>query len=94
MTPLDRLRSIVGNRTKCYRSVFNQERRDAALVLEDLAEFCRANEPTFHPDPRTHALLEGRREVWLRIQTYARLTEDDVLRLRIAALEAKKNPGQ
>ena len=43
-------------------------------VLEDLARFCRANETCFHEDPRLHAVLEGRREVWLRIQQHLNLT--------------------
>lgn len=50
-------------------------------VLADLARFCRAGESTFHPDPRVHAVLEGRREVWLRIQKYLRLSAADIDRL-------------
>ena len=53
----------------------------AERVLADLARFCRAGESTFHPDPRVHAVLEGRREVWLRIQKYLRLTAADIDRL-------------
>lgn len=47
-------------------------------VLDDLAEFCRANETTFHADPRVHAALEGRREVWLRIQQHLNLTGEQL----------------
>jgi len=47
-------------------------------VLADLAKFCRAREPAFHPDPRIHALLEGRREVFLRIQQHLQLTDDEL----------------
>lgn len=43
-------------------------------VLQDLAEFCRADETCFDPDPRVHAAKEGRREVWLRIQQHLNLT--------------------
>lgn len=43
-------------------------------VLIDLAKFCRANETTFRTDAREHAVLEGRREVWLRIANHLRLT--------------------
>lgn len=42
-------------------------------VLIDLARFCRANETCFHADPRMHAVAEGRREVWLRIQNHLNL---------------------
>ncbi len=48
-------------------------------LLEDLAKFCRGNETTFHADPRVHAVLEGRREVWLRIQDHLNLSSQDLL---------------
>jgi len=50
-------------------------------VLRDLAEFCRANETCFHEDPRLHAVLEGRREVWLRIQQHLNLTSEQLYAL-------------
>lgn len=48
------------------------------LVLADLAAFCRKDESTFHADPRIHALLEGRREVLLRISAYLELTVEQL----------------
>ena len=48
-------------------------------VLDDLRGFCRGDRSTFHPDARSHALLEGRREVWLRIQQHLELTPDQLL---------------
>ncbi len=39
-------------------------------VRVDLARFCRANETCFNADPRIHAVLEGRREVWLRMMQH------------------------
>jgi hypothetical protein len=53
----------------------------AQKVLIDLAVFCRANESTFHEDPRAHALAEGRREVWLRIRHHLDLSPEDLLKL-------------
>lgn len=50
-------------------------------VLADLATFCRAAEPTYSPDARLHALLEGRREVWLRIQNHLQLSPDELYAL-------------
>ena len=47
-------------------------------VLIDLAEFCRASETTFHKDARLHALLEGRREVFLRIVNFLNLTAEQI----------------
>ena len=50
-------------------------------VLIDLAKFCRADETCFHEDPRLHAVLEGRREVWLRIQRHLNLTNEQLYAL-------------
>lgn len=47
-------------------------------VLADLAKFCRANTTCFDPDPRIHAALEGRREVWLRIQQHLNLPSEQL----------------
>ena len=45
-------------------------------ILNDLAKFCRAHDSTFHPDPRVAAMLDGRREVWLRLQHHLKLDLD------------------
>ncbi len=58
---------------------------DTLLVLRDLAKFCRANESTHDADPRIHALLEGRREVWLRIAHHLKLDTDRLWQLYGAA---------
>jgi len=50
-------------------------------VLQDLARFCRATETCFHEDPRIHAALEGRREVWLRIQQHLNLNPSQLYTL-------------
>lgn len=47
-------------------------------VLADIAKFCRATETTFSPDPRIHAALEGRREVYLRIERHLNLTSQQL----------------
>ena len=59
-------------RKRSYQLVFGTP--EGQNVLIDLAKFCRANESTFHADPRGHAMLEGRREVWLRIANHLNLT--------------------
>lgn len=53
----------------------------AGEVLIDLARFCRANETCFHEDARLHAVAEGRREVWLRIQQHLHLTSAQLAQL-------------
>ena len=50
-------------------------------VLIDLARFCRASETCFDADPRKHAVLEGRREVWLRIQNHLGLSGEELMAL-------------
>lgn len=49
--------------------------------LTDLAKFCRANASCFDADPRVHAVLEGRREVWLRIQQHLNLTSEQLFQI-------------
>lgn len=76
---LDTARAIVMSRKSAYERTFDGI--DGNIVLEDLAKFCRANETTFNEDPRIHAVLEGRREVWLRIQKYLNITPDELWQL-------------
>ncbi len=52
-------------------------------VLDDLSRFCRAEEPCWSEDQRHHARLEGRREVWLRIQAELKLPVEDLLQRRV-----------
>lgn len=51
------------------------------MVLADLEKFCRANETCFDTDARVNAALEGRREVWLRIQQHLNLSSEDLFQL-------------
>ena len=53
----------------------------AQHVLMDLAYFCRANESTFHDSQKVQDNLEGRRQVWLRIQQHLKLTPDQLWEL-------------
>lgn len=55
---------------------------DLDTVDADLRRFCRVDETTFHPDPRVHAMLEGRREVYLHMQQYATMTTDEIIEAR------------
>lgn len=50
-------------------------------VLRDLMKFCRTFESCFHPDPRLHAVLEGRREIWLRIEQHLNLPHAELYKL-------------
>lgn len=47
--------------------------------MEDLERFCRAKQSTFHENARMHAVLEGRREVYLRIMDHVTLTIEELI---------------
>ncbi len=67
-------------RRRAYKAVFNNP--DGRKVLADLRRFCRATLPTADVNNvQATYLLEGRREVWLRIQAHLQLTEEDVFKL-------------
>ena len=53
----------------------------AKMVLADLARFCRANASTFHTNPAVQSKMDGRREVWLRIQQHIRLNDLELWQL-------------
>lgn len=78
---LNSLKEFLQGRRMAYHHVFNPESVFTKRVLKDLARFCRAHEPTFHEDPRVHAALEGRREVWLRIEKHLNLDPETFWRL-------------
>lgn len=75
---LEKTKSFLVRRQQAYQQTFSPESVFTKLVLEDLAKFCRANDTTFHPDSRMNAVLEGRREVWLRIQQHTKLDPDQL----------------
>ena len=61
-------------RRNAYRAVFGGPQ--GKLVLADLRRFCRATATTFaRGEPETQQHLEGRREVFLRIQAYLNLDD-------------------
>lgn len=54
--------------------------QEGTTFLTDLAQFCRANETCVVPgDPVATNVLEGRREVWLRIQNHLGLSPEDLM---------------
>lgn len=68
---------FIRNRKQAYQKTFVKDLA-SETVLADLANFCRAGKSTFDPDARVHALLEGRKEVWLRIANHLNLTETEL----------------
>lgn len=67
-------------RKTAYQLKFGND-ESADLVRTDLARFCRADATTWSDDARHHARLEGRREVWLRIEQHLKLEPEELARL-------------
>ena len=79
---INQARDFTAHRQQAYLQVFSPaNNKFAEEVLRDLAQFCRANESTFHEDARKHAAGEGRREVWLRIQEHLQLSPRELYQL-------------
>lgn len=61
-------------RASHYKALFLDDDGQPSIasqkVLADLNRFCRGNQSTYQSDPRAHALLEGRREVLLRLLNF------------------------
>lgn len=66
-------------RKQDYQLTFKQPAGQNVLI--DLSKFCRAFETTFDADPRVHAALEGRREVYLRIIQHLGYTPEELFSL-------------
>lgn len=75
----EKTKDFLGMRQKSYHQVFG-DGEAVQEVLKDLERFCRAHESCFHADARVSALLEGRREVLLRIQDHLKLSTTDLLK--------------
>lgn len=89
MTELvDRIVAYITRRKAAYQRTFPQNPAQQ-IVLADLARFCRAHQTTFHPDPRIHAALEGRREVFLRIVNHLNLSTEQLLAIYNAGAQEK-----
>lgn len=79
MNLVAKARSFLRTRAQAYQITFDNVQ--GKRVLKDLARFCRAHQTTVHADERMTHVLEGRREVWLRIQQHLRLSEEELWQL-------------
>lgn len=76
MTP-DQLKQIFTDRRRAFQRAFKMTEAAGDAVLADLAVFCRATESCAVPGDRDRTfLLEGRREVWLRICDHLNLNDE------------------
>lgn len=73
---IDRIKDFLTSRGQDYRQTFKGIYGER--VLADLAKFCRAHDSTFNPDPRVEGVLQGRREVWLRIAQHLNMSEEEL----------------
>lgn len=69
-------RAFLNGRIFAYNQVFSKDNVHTEIVLADLARFCRAHISTAAPDPYVAARLDGRREVWLRVQNHLHLSPE------------------
>ncbi|MDZ4345714.1 MAG: hypothetical protein U1E51_25145 [Candidatus Binatia bacterium] len=78
---VERARRFLIRRKTAYEHTFAPENQMSRIVLADLAKYCRANKSTAHVNPHVASKLDGRREVWLRIQEHTHLSADELYRL-------------
>ena len=77
MTP-EKLQEVLTDRQRAYLLAFKTAAGEA--VLTDLAAFCRADESCVVPGDRDRTyVLEGRREVYLRIQAHINSTMEQLV---------------
>jgi hypothetical protein len=82
VTSKSEAKQYLKDRQRAYQKLFGGKAKDVLAVLKDLKRFCRGDVSCYHPDAREHAMLEGRREVWLRIREHLDLTFDELLELK------------
>ncbi len=71
----------LGQTRKAYRMALLSPAA-GAFILPDLAEFCGANDPAPPaPDLFMQGRHAGRRDVWLHIQEFLHLTDEELMAL-------------
>lgn len=79
MSDAERALAYVLERKRAYQQACGSE--TTRVMMEDLAWFCRADRTCFDLDARKHAMAEGRRQVYLRIQEHLTLTPEQLVQL-------------
>ncbi len=75
---IDRQRKV----RDAYQRLFKTQGESAKIVLKDLHFFCFADRPTFDPrSQRESDYNEGKRRVWLRLQGFLRMTDDQLAKI-------------
>lgn len=97
MAPVQAIRAAVGKllerlrvRKVNYQLAFGSPA--GKEVLKDLTRFCRAYETCWHPNARAQAMMEGRRQVFLRIEQHLNLSPSDLAAIyRVSVLEQEED---
>jgi hypothetical protein len=72
-------KNFLRDRKTSYQLTFRNPQ--AQVCLQDLIKFCKANESCWGSTDAHRARLEGRREVWLRIQQHLGLSVEELFAL-------------
>ncbi len=75
------IKELFRSRSTAYKQVFKKDDKWSTIVLLDLAKFCQAHDSTYQKDERLQTVLEGRKQVWLRIQNYLQLDDEQLFNL-------------
>lgn len=77
---VEEAKQLLRDRKNAYTRFFNGAgiASDKRLVMDDLRRFCRGEQTAWATDPREHALLTGRQEVWQRLKDHLDLSFDDL----------------
>jgi len=81
-SPIEMVKQFLADRKTAYQLTLGGISPAHKVVLTDLAFFCRANESCVVAGDRDKTLmLEGRREVWLRIQQHLNFNTEQLFQL-------------
>lgn len=70
--------TFLGLRKKSYQSIFGPSGAIGSDAMKDLAKFCYAAKSTAVPNRDLSMVLQGRREVWLRISEHLHLEPEEL----------------
>ncbi len=79
MTDIEDPAKVLKKRCGDYQDVFDSPQ--GGRVLEDLSEFCGAKKVSFDEDPYRTAFNEGMRRVYLRINGFLDMTDEQIKRM-------------
>jgi hypothetical protein len=85
----ERLKLFFKKRKIAYTRVFDAQSPFTRVVLSDLEKYCCAYQSTFHKDERVCLILQGRRDVFLRIAENLNLDLEDIYNLHVIKGVAK-----